>query len=108
MELNDYQKKALVTKTYGAGMKIIYPTIKLNGEAGEVAEKVGKALRDNAGVFDDAKKLEIAKEIGDVLWYCSALADDIGYTLEQIAELNIAKLTSRKERDLIHGDGDNR
>lgn len=108
MEINKYQELALTTKTYGAGVEIIYPTIKLNGEAGEVAEKVGKVLRDNEGVFSDYIKLEIAKEVGDVLWYCAALASDLGMNLSDIAEMNLAKLASRKERDKIHGSGDNR
>ena len=108
MNINEYQKQALTTKTYGVGLKIIYPTIKLNGEAGEVAEKVGKVLRDNEGIFTDEKKREIAKEIGDVMWYCAALADDIGYTLDTIAQINLEKLKSRRERDVIKGSGDNR
>lgn len=108
MEINNYQEKALLTRTYGVGVDIIYPTIKLNGEAGEVAEKVGKVLRDNNGIFSNEIKLEIAKEVGDVLWYCAALAKDLGFSLEQIAEINLEKLASRKERNVISGSGDNR
>lgn len=108
MKINEYQEEAIKTAVYGEGQKIIYPTLGLTGEAGEVAEKVKKVLRDNAGVFTDEKKLEIAKEISDVLWYCSTLARDIGYTLEQIAEINLQKLRSRQERGVISGSGDNR
>jgi NTP pyrophosphatase (non-canonical NTP hydrolase) len=108
MELNKYQEEALVTKTYGKGIEIIYPTIKMNGEAGEVAEKVGKVLRDKEGIFTDEIKLEIAKEIGDVMWYCAALAHDLGYTLEEVAQMNIDKLKSRQDRGKISGSGDNR
>ena len=108
MELNIYQETALKNKVYGEGIAIIYPTIKLNGEAGEVAEKVGKTLRDKEGVFTDEIKLEIAKELGDVLWYISALAQDLGYTLEEVGQLNIDKLESRTKRNMIHGEGDNR
>lgn len=110
MELNEYQQRALVTKAYGerTDMAIIYPTIKLNGEAGEVAEKVGKTFRDNDGVFTDEIKIAIAKEIGDVMWYCAALADDLGYTLEQIARMNLTKLATRQAQNMIHGSGDNR
>jgi NTP pyrophosphatase (non-canonical NTP hydrolase) len=108
MNLNEYQEKATATAIYGEGSKIIYPTLGLVGEAGEVADKVKKVLRDNDGVFSDEKKLELAKEIGDVLWYCAALANDLGFNLDTIASMNIDKLYSRKERGMIHGSGDNR
>ena len=108
MTINEYQVGALTTKQYGAGANIIYPSLKLNGEAGEVAEKVGKVLRDNNGVFTDEIKKAIAMEIGDVLWYCAALAEDLGFTLQEIAEWNLAKLASRRERGVISGNGDNR
>ena len=67
-----------------------------------------KIIRDNDGVFTDEKKLEIAKEIGDVLWYCAALAHDIGYTLEEVGNMNVEKLRSRKQRNKLNGSGDNR
>lgn len=108
MNINDYQKEALTTAIYPADFKILYPTLGLVGEAGEVAEKVKKVLRDNGGSFTDEKKAELAKEIGDVLWYCANLANDLGYTLDTIAQINISKLQSRKERDVIKGNGDNR
>lgn len=108
MTVNEYQDEALKTKIYATSMNIIYPTLKLNGEAGEVAEKVGKTMRDKNGIFTDEIKLEIAKEIGDVMWYCSALSNDIGYTLDEICEMNIAKLQKRKAENKIHGSGDNR
>lgn len=108
MTLNDYQKEALSTAVYGSGSKIIYPTLGLAGEAGEVADKVKKVLRDNNGEFDDWRKIQIAAEIGDVLWYIAALTHDLGYTLEDIAKLNIGKLSHRRENNTIHGEGDNR
>lgn len=108
MTLNDYQKEALSTAVYGSGSKIIYPTLGLAGEAGEVADKVKKVLRDNNGEFDEWRKLQIAAEIGDVLWYIAALTNDLGYTMEDIAKLNLGKLKSRRENNTIHGDGDNR
>jgi NTP pyrophosphatase (non-canonical NTP hydrolase) len=108
MTLNDYQNEALSTAVYGNGSKIIYPTLGLAGEAGEVADKVKKVLRDNNGEFDEWRKLQIAAEIGDVLWYIAALTNDLGYTLEDIAKLNIGKLKSRRENNTIHGEGDNR
>lgn len=109
MQLNDYQRKALETAVYPREFKIIYPTLGLTGEAGEVADKVKKVIRgDDGSGFSSGKRLELAKEIGDVLWYVATLADDIGYTLEEIAELNYAKLKSRQERGKLAGSGDNR
>ena len=78
------------------------------GEAGEVADKVKKVIRDNNQDFTADKKLDIALEVGDVLWYCATMAHDLGFTLEQIAQLNIRKLVSRKERGMLGGSGDNR
>ena len=108
MEFKEYQEQALSTAVYNRRWSIIYPALKLSGEAGEVSEKVGKVLRDEQGIFLDEKRLELAKELGDVLWYINALAHDIGYDLETIAKMNIEKLASRKERGMIHGNGDNR
>jgi len=106
MSFNEYQSKAKETAIYKN--KIIYPTLGLCGEAGEVAEKVKKVLRDNNSVFTDEKRVEIKKELGDVLWYISAIASDLDLTLGEIAEENIIKLFSRKERSVITGSGDNR
>lgn len=108
MTLNEYQQAALETANYPTEYNIIYPALGMNGEAGEVADKVKKVIRDNNMEFTDDRKREIAKEIGDVLWYCAALAHDIGYTLEEIGEMNNAKLRSRKARGVISGSGDNR
>ena len=108
MELNEYQKRALETALYPKEVRILYPTLGLTGEAGEVADKVKKVIRDNDGDFSVERRLEIAKELGDVLWYISTLANDLGYTLEEIVELNNRKLSSRKERGVISGNGDNR
>lgn len=108
LSLNDYQKMALETAIYPEDVKIIYPALGLNGEAGEVADKVKKVIRDNNEVFDDERKKAIALEAGDVLWYVATLANDIGYTLEDIALMNHEKLKSRQERNKIHGSGDNR
>ena len=108
MEFKEYQEQALSTAVYNRRWSIIYPALKLSGEAGEVSEKVGKVLRDEQGIFLDEKRLELAKELGDVLWYINALAHDIGYDLETVAKMNIEKLASRKERGMIHGSGDNR
>lgn len=108
MTIKEYSERAIATATYGLGDSIIYPTLGLNGEAGEVAEKVKKVLRDKHGVFDEEIKYDMAREIGDIIWYCNALARDIGYSLEEIMDMNIVKLESRKLRGVISGSGDNR
>lgn len=91
MKLNQYQTEAIKTAIYGAGHKIIYPTLGLAGEAGEVADKVKKVLRDKDGVFDEDMKREIAKEATDILWYIAALLNDLGYTMEEGAKMNLEK-----------------
>lgn len=108
MTLNDYQHCALETAQYPQEFKIIYPALGINGEAGEVAEKVKKLIRDNNLAISEEKRLEIAKEIGDVLWYCATLAHDLGFTLEEIGIMNYEKLKSRMQRGMIGGSGDNR
>lgn len=108
MKLNDYQKLALETAIYPEEQRIIYPTLGLCGEAGEVSDKVKKVLRDSNAEFTEKNRLELAKELGDVLWYCATLANDLGFDLERIANINLAKLQSRKDRGLIGGSGDNR
>lgn len=78
--LNNYQMQAKKFAIYPERMKITYPALGLAGEAGEVADKVKKIYRDDR---TDARFLtEIAKEIGDVMWYCAALADDLGFDLQ--------------------------
>ena len=103
MDFREYQRKAVTFAIYPATHKVLYPTLGLCGEAGEVAEKVKKQVRD--GVFN---RHEVAKELGDVLWYLTNVCNDIGYNLDEIADLNINKLSSRKKRDVIQGSGDNR
>ena len=86
----------------------IYPTLGLVGEAGEVAEKMKKVLRDNDGVISEEKKEEITKELGDVLWYIANLSKELNVSLEDVAQKNIEKLQSRQQRNELHGSGDNR
>ena len=109
--LNEYQQRALETwlsHSTENGYNIVYPTLGLSGESGEVAEKVKKVLRDNNGKFTDDLRKSIALEISDVLWYASVLAHELGFSLQEIAEMNYEKLRSRRLRGKIHGDGDNR
>ena len=88
----------------------------MSGEAGEVADKIKKVIRDTVLLTDDYgaivlshdKRIELAKEIGDVLWYCATLAYDLGLKLDDVAQMNINKLKSRQERGKLSGSGDNR
>ncbi|MDO4511057.1 MAG: nucleoside triphosphate pyrophosphohydrolase family protein [Bacteroidales bacterium] len=108
MKLNEYQQQAAASAIYPRDMKGVYPVLGLAGETGEVAEKVKKVIRDHGGHFSDEAKVEIAKELGDVLWYLAATAADLGFTLEEIAQLNLQKLASRTQRGTLQGSGDNR
>jgi len=104
--LNNYQMQARKFAIYPEDMQIMYPALGLAGEAGEVADKVKKIYRDGR---DDARfHADIAKEIGDVLWYCATLADDLGFDLQQVAEMNIYKLQCRRVKGALTGDGDDR
>lgn len=80
-ELSKYQKIANKTVVYKEEDNVVYPVLKLNGEAGEVSEKVGKVFRDNNGIFTNEIKKGILKELGDTLWYCAAIARDLGFDL---------------------------
>ena len=108
MNFKEYQEVAITTAKYDNSLKVIYPALGLCGEAGEVAEKVKKIYRDKNGLFDSATITEIKKELGDVLWYISQISNDLGINLEDVAQSNIDKLLSRKERNVINGNGDNR
>lgn len=109
MNLTDYQNQAIKTAIYPHSQAIIYPTLGLTGEAGEVAEKVKKMIRD--GYLDP---YALHKEIGDVLWYLAALCNDLSeefgldLSLSKAAENNLAKLADRAKRNAIQGNGDNR
>lgn len=106
MELNSYQERALKTAlpaALGDQTGITYTTLGLNGEAGEVAEKVKKGIRD--GLRDN---LATAQELGDVLWYLAVLAHNLGYTLEEVAQMNVKKLADRQDRGALGGSGDDR
>ncbi len=109
MTFNEYQKKSRETAIYyNKDKNYIYPTLGLVGEAGEIAEKIKKILRDNGGSVDEKDKVELVKELGDLLWYLSQLSTKLGLSLDDIAVSNIGKITSRKERGVLHGSGDNR
>lgn len=133
--LNEYQEDAVSTALYpgkGACAGALYCALKLAGEAGEVAEKVGKAIRDDGFLFSEdltiprdsafdaadpwayskwftaERRDSLIKELGDVLWYVAAMSEELGVTLEDVASQNIAKLQDRAARGVLQGSGDNR
>jgi NTP pyrophosphatase (non-canonical NTP hydrolase) len=109
MNLSEYQEKASTTALYpDAGNNLYYPALGLGGEVGEVLNKVKKIMRDHDGKVTDEYRDILKKELGDVLWYVAALASELGLKLDDIAQANIDKLASRKERGTLSGDGDNR
>ena len=107
-DLDMYQKVAKTTAIYPREQAIIYPTLGLTGEAGEVANKVKKIIRDGTNKNNENLVQEISSEIGDVLWYIAVLADDVGVKLSDIANNNLIKLENRKKKGTIHGSGDDR
>jgi len=104
-----YQEKACETAIFPKNKAMEYLTLGLTGEAGEIANKVKKFIRDGA-VKDEylAKRIEIGYEIGDVLWYCAVLAEELDMNLGHIMENNLQKLADRKKRGTLSGSGDNR
>lgn len=109
MLLNEYQKKATETAMYPSlGNNVVYTALGLASEAGEVAGKVKKVIRDEGGVLSDVSRAAIAHELGDVLWYVAQCATELNLTLGEVAEENIAKLKGRAERGTIRGAGDDR
>lgn len=109
MDLNQYQSLSRATARYPqAGANPIYPTLGLCGEAGEVADKVKKVLRDRGGEFAPEVLESLALELGDVLWYVAQLATELGLDLDGIARANLEKLSSRAARNVISGSGDYR
>jgi NTP pyrophosphatase (non-canonical NTP hydrolase) len=109
MDFNEYQKIAKGTADYPVlGKSFVYPALGLAGEAGEVAEKIKKIMRNNDGEVSEEAKLELTKELGDVLWYIAQISTELGVSLDDVVKTNIEKLKSRKERGVIRSQGDNR
>ncbi|MFN4070784.1 MAG: nucleoside triphosphate pyrophosphohydrolase family protein [Thermus caldifontis] len=108
MTLNEYQQEAKKTALYPEAYRLLYPTLGLVGEAGELANKVKKVLRDHVGSLGQEARADLVAELGDVLWYVAQLATDLGVSLEDVAQGNLAKLRSRLERGKLGGSGDNR
>jgi len=107
-DFNAYQRSASKTAIYPDEHRILYPALGLAGEAGEVANKVKKLIRDGPDGRPKDWREQISSEIGDVLWYCAALATDLNLTLGMIASQNEKKLLARKNAGTIGGSGDNR
>src|SRR6267142_4658097 len=101
----EYQKRALTTviSHNDSFRDTLHWVLGINGEAGEVAEKVKKIIRDKNGVMSKQDKLELGKELGDVLWYLAVFAHDLGLSLDKIAAENLDKLQSRKARGVLGG-----
>lgn len=109
LDFSTYQIQARYTAIYpGRGKNFVYPTLGLVGEAGEVAEKVKKLIRDKGGVMDDTIRDALKKELGDVLWYIANLAAELQLSLSDIAQMNLQKLLKRQAENKLHGDGDDR
>jgi NTP pyrophosphatase (non-canonical NTP hydrolase) len=109
MDFSTYQAKSRRTAKYPAiGHPVIYPTLGLANEAGEVAGKVKKIFRDKGGVIGESEREALKGELGDVLWYIAQVCTELEISLDEVAEGNIEKLYSRLERGKIGGDGDDR
>jgi NTP pyrophosphatase (non-canonical NTP hydrolase) len=110
MKFDDYQNKALTTiiSTDDELKDRLHWVLGINGEAGEIAEKAKKIIRDKGGKMDNDDREAFGKEIGDVLWYLAVFAHHLGLSLEDIANANLEKLASRQKRGKLTGSGDNR
>lgn len=113
MDLDKYQKRAAKYDLFEATVDLKSPgflekILGLTGEAGEAADKVKKILRDKGGYASEEDRIELIKELGDVLWYVANVARYLDVDLSDIAKSNIEKLESRRKRNKLHGEGDNR
>lgn len=109
MDFGTYQKEATKTAVYPhVGNNYTYPTLGLAGEAGEIANKIKKIDRDQGGEITDEVREILKDELGDLLWYIAQLSTELNIELNEISTANLAKLASRKERDVLHGSGDAR
>jgi NTP pyrophosphatase (non-canonical NTP hydrolase) len=108
-DLSSYQKASRSTwSLIQTDHPIVYPTLGLANEAGEVAGKIKKIFRDKGGVIGEAERAALKDELGDVLWYLAQLCTELDLTLEEVAAANLEKLASRQQRGTLYGDGDTR
>jgi len=108
MYVSTYQAQAHKTAAYPPDSAVMYTALGLAGEAGEVANKVKKAIRDDGGIVTPARRAEILGELGDVLWYVAELCTALDANLAVVAQQNITKLRDRQQRGVIQGNGDKR
>ncbi len=109
MNFTEYQTKSRATAGYPAiGHAVIYPTLGLVNEAGEVAGKIKKVFRDKDGRINPETREALKSELGDVLWYLAQTCTELDISLDEVAESNLTKLLDRQARGKIQGDGDNR
>jgi NTP pyrophosphatase (non-canonical NTP hydrolase) len=109
MDFDTYQRESRKTALYPPiGHRVIYPTLGLTNEAGEVAGKIKKVFRDKSGQIAEADRVALEAELGDVLWYLAQVASELDLSLDQIAQHNLDKLFSRQARGKLGGDGDDR
>lgn len=105
MQIDDYQKDAMTYRLPTANAT--YALLNLAGEAGEVLSLAAKFIRDG-DMYPENFKESLKKELGDVMWMVAAIANDNGLLMSEICQLNLDKLDSRKQRNVIAGSGDNR
>ncbi len=116
MTFEEYQRRALTTDSFGAPTAkraitdpgYVAKILGLVGEAGEVAEKYKKMIRDGIEHPSEEQTQELRKELGDVLWYIAVLSEYLGITIEEVAQINLDKLADRHARGVIKSKGDNR
>lgn len=110
MDMDEYQKLAARTGAVpdGTVLQLYDLGLGIAGEAGEVAEKLKKSIRDDGATISDERKQMLKNEIGDVLWYVSQLSRTLGFSLSEVAQHNVDKLWERHQRGVIRGSGDNR
>lgn len=113
-DMNEYAKEVEKTAIYpekgkGTPIAVSYVTLGLNGEAGEVAEKIKKWIRDfSLGYMTAEQRVEVQKELGDVAWYWIRLHEELGLDPAVTLGKNVAKLADRYERGQLGGSGDDR
>ena len=111
IDLVEYQKEIVATRIVKKDKKIdylCYASLGLCEEAGEIAGKLKKIVRDKDGIISEEDRLSLIKEAGDTLWYLADLCDDLGVTIEEVARINLDKVRDRFQRGVIQGQGDNR
>lgn len=108
LSFNEYQQLSADTRIYPDSARIIYPALGLSNEVGECLGHIKKVIRDGNGEYSEERLQHIKLELSDCLWYFAALCDDFGFNLGDVAQANLDKLQSRKNRGTLQGSGDDR